>query len=182
MSQVFGPRYSEDIYDSTASTVAIDEYEYQYNEIDYDAYETSSMPFGIGYILGVGMGVALLITGFIFFYVAHYNYWKLVQRPDVTTTPGKAVGYLFIPFYNFYWIFVSFRGLAVEINKTAAQKKLPNVKTANVGVATAFCILLLLCNIPIVNFLALPATQVLLIIMAVNQKKVMIQIAPNELK
>lgn len=91
MSQVFGPRYSEDIYDSTASTVAIDEYEYQYNEIDYDAYETSSMPFGIGYILGVGMGVALLITGFIFFYVAHYNYWKLVQRPDVTTTPGKAV-------------------------------------------------------------------------------------------
>ena len=157
----------------------VDEYGQAFHEVDYDAYKRAELIWGIFFSVGLGIGTIFLIVGFIFFYILHYTYWKLVQKEDVRTTPGKAIGYLFIPFYNLYWIFISFRGLAIEINKTLTQKNISTENRAYVGLATAFCILLLTCIIPLLNFLAYPATQVLLIIMAVNQKNAILQLIEN---
>ncbi len=154
----------------------VDEYGIYHDKVDYEEYRQAEMIWGVLFCVGIGIGVIFLVIGFIFFYILHYIYWELVQKEGVLTTPGKAIGYLFIPFYNLYWIFVSFRGLAIEINKTLKQKNITTEKKASIGLATAFCILMLSCMIPILNFLAYPATQVLLIIMAVNQKKAIVQI------
>ena len=55
-------------------------------------------------------------------------------------SPGKAVGFLFIPFFNYYWIFVVFRGFAVEFNKLYGSAGC----RLSVGLATTLSILLVL--------------------------------------
>jgi hypothetical protein len=53
-------------------------------------------------------------------------------------TPGQAVGYNFIPFYNLYWVFVANLGLCEAINRTlVAQGKQPK---APKGLAIAACV------------------------------------------
>jgi hypothetical protein len=38
-------------------------------------------------------------------------------RESVGVTPGKAVGYLFVPFLNFYWIFAMHRRLCTSLER-----------------------------------------------------------------
>jgi hypothetical protein len=71
-------------------------------------------------------------------------------------TPGKAVGLLFVPFWNLYWIFVAIRGLAVKANR---YKLLAGIqgKPMSEGLAQAYCVLTLCGLIPFVGILlALP--------------------------
>ena len=44
----------------------------------------------------------------------HYRCWKAIPVDNARTTPGAAVGLLFVPFFNFYWVFVSYAGLAED--------------------------------------------------------------------
>jgi hypothetical protein len=44
--------------------------------------------------------------------VVHHACWKALPEQYRGTTPGKAVGLLFIPVFNFYWAFVSLGMLA----------------------------------------------------------------------
>jgi hypothetical protein len=50
-------------------------------------------------------------------YVLVYKLWKVVQDGYASTSAGKAVGFLFIPFFNYYWFFRAFWGLAKDLNK-----------------------------------------------------------------
>ena len=52
------------------------------------------------------------------------------RRRDVDPTPGKAVGFLFIPFFNLYWLFKVYLSLTDRINLLALHlqgKKQPPV-------------------------------------------------------
>lgn len=70
------------------------------------------------------------------------KYSKLPKIKSDDFGAGKAIGFLFIPFFNFYWIFVFWRGLAMRIN---LQFKLRNEQPpVSVGLATAICILIFL--------------------------------------
>ena len=51
----------------------------------------------------------------------HYQCWKSLPARHRAISPGKAVGYLFIPFFNFYWAFVSFPKLADGVNAWRAE-------------------------------------------------------------
>ena len=51
----------------------------------------------------------------------HYHCWKALPAKHRATSPGKAVGFLFIPFYNLYWAFVSFPMLADGVNACRAE-------------------------------------------------------------
>jgi len=68
------------------------------------------MMFYIGYIGTIG--------GAVFGCMLLYQLWKLIPRDIARTTPGKAVGFSFIPLYHFYWIFVAYKGLGEDMNKT----------------------------------------------------------------
>ena len=37
-----------------------------------------------------------------------YYFWKFLPVGETEITPGKAIGFLFIPFFNWYWAFVAY--------------------------------------------------------------------------
>ena len=67
--------------------------------------------------------------------IVHYKCWKAVPKEIARTTPGKAVGFLFIPFFNFYWAFVSYQGLAEDLNCAKGGK---NYRSLGITIAILF--------------------------------------------
>ena len=67
--------------------------------------------------------------------------WSCLRYGRPRTTPGKAVGFLLLPFFNMYWIFVAFLGLAQDWNRITREfvdlQRLPRMSE---GVFLAFCI------------------------------------------
>jgi len=64
--------------------------------------------------------LAAVIQCYRFLYYA----WKLIPEDIARTKPYKAVGYLWIPFFSFYWEFTAVLGLAEDMNKTLEQRGL----------------------------------------------------------
>ena len=85
------------------------------------------------------------ILGIIYGFMLLYQLWKLVPSDIARTTPGKAVGFCFIPLFNLYWVFVAFKGLGVDMNESLRQRGIPY--QVNEGLGLAYCILF------IVNFI-----------------------------
>ena len=50
-----------------------------------------------------------------------HKLWSLIPAPEARTTPGKAVGFLFIPWYYLRWNFVAIHGLAKALNAEIGQ-------------------------------------------------------------
>ena len=58
-----------------------------------------------------------ILTFTVLQFVLLYQFWKVNQDGSAGTTPGKAVGYLFIPIFNLYWLFRAYCGLANDQNR-----------------------------------------------------------------
>src|SRR5262245_28246666 len=58
----------------------------------------------------------------IFHLMMVYKMWKSLQGGQARMTPGKAVGFLFIPFFNIYWLFQVYPGFASDYNRTIQEK------------------------------------------------------------
>jgi hypothetical protein len=110
----------------------------------------------------ITFGLSAIAT-MVLWYIILYRCWELIQDGNPRTTPGKAVGFLFIPFYNFYWMFVAFPGWAKDVN---IYNKVRGYPIANVGadLPTAMCILSLVSIIPYVGYLTAIAAFVIIII------------------
>jgi len=52
-----------------------------------------------------------------------YKAWKSIQDGSARTTPGKAVGFMFIPIFNFYWVFQAVWGFAKDYNSYIERHK-----------------------------------------------------------
>jgi len=85
-----------------------------------------------------------LLAGAVLQYVLVYKLWQIVQDGFARTTPGKAVGFLFIPFFNFYWWFVAFFGLSkdqnVYIDRHFRENQVEPVRRANPTIALGYII------------------------------------------
>ena len=46
-----------------------------------------------------------------------YIMWCQVPNKYTRITPSMAVGFLFIPLFNLYWVFIAYRGLAIKLNQ-----------------------------------------------------------------
>ena len=66
--------------------------------------------------------------------------WKSVQDGAAQTTPGKAVGYCFIPFFSIYWNFIAHVGLMKEFNRLADVRGRQDQKVTQ-GFSLTYCIL-----------------------------------------
>lgn len=104
-----------------------------------------ALPFAM---LGV-IGVALLLelASFVVFCFLIYKAWDLIQDGQPQTTPGMAVGLLWIPCFNLYWMFIAVRGLAEDLNRYARWRRY-SINEANVGIVTAGLILQICGMIP----------------------------------
>ena len=115
----------------------------------------------VPWVLLVGV---FLLYGTILYLMLLHKAWAAIQDGQARTTPGKAVGFCFIPFFNFYWIFQAFYGFAVDFNRYAAQHSLP--ERLPEGLFLAYPILLLANALPFLSILAfLPMLVVLVIVL-----------------
>lgn len=129
-------------------------------------YDPSSI---IGWLL-IFAGVLGLIYAFIVSMVFVYKMWEAIQDGHARTTPGKAVGFLFIPFYNFYWFFQAFYGFAQDFNKHIKLRNL-DIKPLSESLFLAYPILLLVSIIPFIGLLASLAAIVVFIYMVAEACK-----------
>jgi hypothetical protein len=111
---------------------------------------TWALATGIFIIL---LGCAAILYGATIWYLLIYRAWAVIQDGNASTTPEKAVGFLFIPFYNFYWIFKVWHGLARDYNRYVAGYGLKEPKMKE-NLFLAFCILFICSMVPILNYLA----------------------------
>ena len=107
-----------------------------------------------------------MIAGTVFYFMLLYKLWSLVQDGRAETTPGQAIGFLFIPFFNLYWQFVAVWGLSKDLNRYAREHNII-APPANEGHALTVCILHCCAIVPYAGVLAAVAAMVFLII-AVN--------------
>jgi len=96
------------------------------------------------------IGIPFIIVGAVIGYILLYRFWFLIQSGTPRTTPSKAVGYCFIPFYNFYWWYVAFVGLAKDMNAFCREKDV--AAKVDEGMALTYFILMLTTMIPFVGF------------------------------
>jgi hypothetical protein len=91
----------------------------------------------IGFPL-VLIAIPIYIYSFAIWNLLIYRMWQSIQDGYARTTPSKAVGFLFVPYFNYYWIFQAIWGFAQDCNQyikrhQVAVRKLPE------GFSWAFC-------------------------------------------
>ncbi|HMC96511.1 MAG TPA: GYF domain-containing protein [Flavobacteriales bacterium] len=101
-------------------------------------------------ILGVIAALLFMVLSIVHFCKLHYRNWEVAIRHTAFRdhTPGEAVGYLFIPFFNLYWAFRSYQSLAQLLQQVMADPRYAAGRAPNAGTATAFCILNICSIIP----------------------------------
>lgn len=65
----------------------------------------------------------LEIAAMCFFW---HRAWRTIQDSHARTTPGKAVGLMFVPLFNLYWAFVVIWGFAKDYNAFCVRRHLGN--------------------------------------------------------
>jgi hypothetical protein len=132
------------------------------------------------------LAALLLITALVLFCVLLYKAWNQIQDGHARTSAGKAVGFLFIPFFNLYWVFVAVYGLAWDLHRYVIRRRLygryellPYPVSPGLGLA---CCILMACNvIPMLDFVTIPATLIVLMIWLGSVKSASMGIAAARL-
>jgi len=103
---------------------------------------------------GIPAYLQLVIVHLVFNFLILARMWSAIQDGQTTITVGKASGFLFIPFFNVYWIFKAWRSFPTEYNNYIDRYALPVPPLAG-GMFVAYPILLL-AGILYVPLLVLP--------------------------
>lgn len=134
---------------------------------------------GVGYPLCfVVIGILFVIPAAVLGFILMYRWWESIQDGNPRTTPGKAVGYSFIPFFNFYWWYVAFVGLVKDINIYCRERAIP--AKVDEGMALAYYILLLTTIIPYVGMVTALGSIVVGIILTKQITETVIMIIKNK--
>jgi predicted RNA-binding Zn-ribbon protein involved in translation (DUF1610 family) len=115
--------------------------------------------------IGAVLGIPALIAGVVFHFMLLYQLWCTVQDGRAASTPGQAIGFLFIPFFNIYWQFVAIWGLAKELNRYSREHNIA-APEVNEGLALTVCILNCCSIIPYLGILTALAGMIIAIIEA----------------
>jgi hypothetical protein len=62
-----------------------------------------------------------IMTTVILQLILLFKFWEVVQDGFARTSPAKAIGFLFIPFFNLYWNFPAQFGLSKDLNRYSRQ-------------------------------------------------------------
>lgn len=103
-------------------------------------------------------GLPMTILGLIFQSLLHYKCWNSLPAEFRATTPGKAVGFMFIPFFNFYWAFISWPKLSEGLANWQSTTGIAPKNTKGLGIAFA---VLFVCHW-IFEILSIPALGVMI--------------------
>jgi len=96
------------------------------------------------------------IAGTVCAAVFLFRAWDQIQDGEARTTPGLAVGLMFVPLFNFYWAFIALWGLAKGMNAYAQRHNI-DAHRANDNLALGLCVLFpvafVLGFVPILNII-----------------------------
>lgn len=110
------------------------------------------------------IGLIPLIAGGVICWIMLYRFWSVIQDGKARTSPGKAVGFCFIPFFNFYWVYVAFVGLAKDMNLYCDERSIAGPRV-NDGLALTWFIFMFLGIIPYLGWIVAIANLVIGIIL-----------------
>lgn len=119
----------------------------------------------------VALSIFVPLFPLIYYGLAHGN---MPKRRHDDPSAGKAIGFMFIPFFNLYWVCFFWTRLCTRINDERAAVGLPPTAPRSLVVAILWTYLGMF--IPILNLLVLVALVVMLLIALIQ-----IQTSINEL-
>ena len=91
-----------------------------------------------------------LFWAFITYLILMHKAWACIQDGHARTTPGKAVGFMFIPLFNFYWAFRAIPGFADDYNAYLLRAKI-SAPPLGRGILQTQVILQLIGIVPVVG-------------------------------
>lgn len=112
----------------------------------------------------LGVAMLLVIVSIVAFCVLIYKMWDAIQDGHARTQPGWAVGGLFIPIYNLYWMFQVFPGFATDYNAYATRHGI-NAPRLSTGIFTAYVVMCIIALLPYLGLLIVPAAYIVLLLM-----------------
>lgn len=117
----------------------------------YLAATLLAAPFTIGPLIGgegtieeehlpfVIVGSLISMYAFVVLAILIYRMWKAIPAATARTTPGKAVGFLFIPVFNLYWWFPALWGWSQDWNSYAANSE-GRIRPSSEGLALSIAV------------------------------------------
>jgi hypothetical protein len=76
-------------------------------------------------------------------FILVYKMWAAIQGRGARTSAGRALGFMFIPFFNFYWFFQVYWGWTKDYNRIPESEDV-ELPFMSEGIALLVCILPLL--------------------------------------
>jgi hypothetical protein len=119
--------------------------------------------FVLIFIIGYFVGIFLLMCAIVAAMMLVHKMWAAIEGPSARTTPGKAVGFLFLPVFNLYWGFVTYWGWTKDYNKLVSERQI-NAPLMSTGLGMTLSIFHLLSCIPYIGLLFVPVHFILMII------------------
>ncbi len=124
------------------------------------------MAFSFSLNLGILAILQFLLVQTIYVFLMLAKMWGAIQDGQTEITVGKAIGFLFIPFFNIYWIFRAWGSFPAQYNAYVDRYQLPAPHLSG-GIYTAYPILILLSALPFVGIvIAIIGTFVFLAIIS----------------
>ena len=124
------------------------------NKKKYMKHTLTEFPAVASIILHI---ITLGIFTIIYYGIKHGQLPKITEDDP---SAGKAIGFLFIPFFNFYWIFRFWIGLIDRVN---LQLKLRNMEEVPRGLAITIPILKIVNIVPVINYMTFFANHFVII-------------------
>jgi len=125
-------------------------------------------------LIFVFIAIILFTVANILKFILLFKAWKSLQGTGYErTTPENAIGLLFVPFYNLYWVFIAYRGLCVNINKYMKSINIPQTKLTSTTYATFVCVINVIPYVQVLNLFFIP-------FLMANIKKATITILVNK--
>lgn len=119
--------------------------------MDAGSYHSNSESEAI--LISAAVCGLISIAGSVLYVIWLYQAWDSVPKPYRSASPGQAVGFLFLPFFNFYWVFRAVPGLSASIRRAMMAYEKRYEGGAGYGIGIAACVVAL---VPYVNLLAWP--------------------------
>ena len=110
------------------------------------------------------LAVVLWIWLVVIVYIYIYRMWWMLPASYARTSPGKAVGFCFIPVFNLYWVFVVYYGWSKDYNRFLQETGRPFSRRMPEGLFLTMCVLIVLGAIPFINYLVMIPNMIISLI------------------
>ncbi len=117
------------------------------------AEQSSDTRLSIAAVVAIILGALVLLGGIAAWLFLLHRAWSAIQDGQARTTPGKAVGFMFIPLFNIWWVFQAVHGFAQDFNRFRDRHRLP-CEPLNESHFMAYCACMCLGNLPYVGCVA----------------------------